>query len=147
MLGAVPAAVLTGCGSRAGASEAASASDATIASGPTPTASAASTARLTAETAAGTFVGRFTPETGSTSGVGMPVSLTFTHTVTDRAAVEQAIGRGDLEALSDDPSDPSRPLPSPPALLHGVNSRAPARLLPLYLLTAGVPKSTLAAQQ
>ncbi|MET8825041.1 Ig-like domain-containing protein [Streptomyces sp. NPDC004610] len=38
-----------------------------------------------------TFVGYFTPEDGSTSGVGMPVSLNFTHAVTDRAAVQRAI--------------------------------------------------------
>ncbi|MFF1518470.1 Ig-like domain-containing protein [Streptomyces sp. NPDC058305] len=38
-----------------------------------------------------TFVGRFTPEANSTSGVGMPVSIAFTHAVADRAAVEKAI--------------------------------------------------------
>ncbi|MGD1225795.1 Ig-like domain-containing protein [Streptomyces krungchingensis] len=38
-----------------------------------------------------TFVGYFTPEADSTCGVGMPVSLGFTHAVTDRAAVERAI--------------------------------------------------------
>ncbi|MFF4399116.1 Ig-like domain-containing protein [Streptomyces sp. NPDC001480] len=38
-----------------------------------------------------TFVGYFTPEAGSTSGVGMPVSINFTHAVTDRAAVQKAI--------------------------------------------------------
>ncbi|MEV7288973.1 Ig-like domain-containing protein [Streptomyces sp. NPDC093252] len=38
-----------------------------------------------------TFLGYFTPEDGSTSGVGMPVSLNFTHAVTDRAAVQRAI--------------------------------------------------------
>ncbi|MFF2210862.1 L,D-transpeptidase [Streptomyces antibioticus] len=38
-----------------------------------------------------TFVGRFTPEANSTSGVGMPVSIRFTHAVSDRAAVEKAI--------------------------------------------------------
>ncbi|MFJ1968378.1 Ig-like domain-containing protein [Streptomyces sp. NPDC087903] len=38
-----------------------------------------------------TFVGYFTPEANSTSGVGMPVSLNFTHAVADRAAVEKAI--------------------------------------------------------
>ncbi|MEV8560568.1 Ig-like domain-containing protein [Streptomyces sp. NPDC051917] len=38
-----------------------------------------------------TFVGYFTPEAGSTSGVGMPVSVNFTHAVTDRAAVQKAI--------------------------------------------------------
>ncbi|MFE2585204.1 Ig-like domain-containing protein [Streptomyces sp. NPDC059378] len=38
-----------------------------------------------------TFVGHYTPEADSTSGVGMPVSLTFTHAVADRAAVERAV--------------------------------------------------------
>ncbi|GAB7105796.1 Ig-like domain-containing protein [Streptomyces phaeofaciens JCM 4814] len=38
-----------------------------------------------------TFVGYFTPEANSTSGVGMPVSIDFTHAVSDRAAVEKAI--------------------------------------------------------
>ncbi|MFH8469552.1 Ig-like domain-containing protein [Streptomyces sp. NPDC017991] len=49
------------------------------------------TLSFTTRTAADTFVGRFTPEAGSTSGVGMPVSVDFTHAVTDRAAVERAI--------------------------------------------------------
>ncbi|MGW6015237.1 Ig-like domain-containing protein [Streptomyces sp. NPDC055210] len=80
---AVPAAVLTGYGSRADASDAAS--DATA------TPAAATTAQSAARNAANTFVGRFTPEAGSTSGVGMPVSVTFTHAVTNRAAVEKAI--------------------------------------------------------
>ncbi|MEV5872722.1 Ig-like domain-containing protein [Streptomyces sp. NPDC052101] len=38
-----------------------------------------------------TFVGSYTPEADSTSGVGMPVSIDFTHAVTDRAAVQKAI--------------------------------------------------------
>ncbi|MFF4545944.1 Ig-like domain-containing protein [Streptomyces sp. NPDC001406] len=38
-----------------------------------------------------TFVGYFTPEANSTSGVGMPVSIDFTHAVKDRAAVQKAI--------------------------------------------------------
>ncbi|MGW7041969.1 L,D-transpeptidase [Streptomyces avermitilis] len=38
-----------------------------------------------------TFVGYFTPEANSTSGVGTPVSINFTHAVADRAAVEKAI--------------------------------------------------------
>ncbi|MFD7734020.1 Ig-like domain-containing protein [Kitasatospora phosalacinea] len=38
-----------------------------------------------------TFVGFFTPEDGSTVGVGMPVSLRFSHPVADRAAVEKAV--------------------------------------------------------
>ncbi|PBC59892.1 hypothetical protein BKI49_31190 [Streptomyces sp. Tue6028] len=41
-----------------------------------------------------TFVGYFTPEANTTCGVGMPVSLDFTHAVTDRAAVERAITSG-----------------------------------------------------
>ncbi|WSJ68894.1 Ig-like domain-containing protein [Kitasatospora sp. NBC_01250] len=42
-------------------------------------------------TPANTFVGHFTPENGSTVGVGMPVSITFNKPVTDRKAVQQAI--------------------------------------------------------
>ena len=38
-----------------------------------------------------TFVGYFTPEANTTSGVGMPVSINFTHAVKDRAAVQKAI--------------------------------------------------------
>ncbi|WP_370221048.1 L,D-transpeptidase [Kitasatospora sp. MAP12-22] len=38
-----------------------------------------------------TFVAYFTPENGSTVGVGMPVSITFNTPVTDRKAVQQAI--------------------------------------------------------
>ncbi|MFJ8432497.1 Ig-like domain-containing protein [Kitasatospora sp. NPDC094019] len=38
-----------------------------------------------------TFVAFFTPEDGSTVGVGMPVSLRFSRPVTDRAAVERAV--------------------------------------------------------
>jgi hypothetical protein len=38
-----------------------------------------------------TFIGYFTPEADSTSGVGMPVSINFTHAVADRAAVQKAI--------------------------------------------------------
>ncbi|MGW2290488.1 L,D-transpeptidase [Streptomyces phaeochromogenes] len=52
---------------------------------------AAETMTFTTRTPADTFVGYFTPEAGSTSGVGMPVSVNFTHAVTDRAAVEKAI--------------------------------------------------------
>ncbi|WP_051966722.1 L,D-transpeptidase [Kitasatospora mediocidica] len=40
---------------------------------------------------ANTFIGYFTPEDGSTVGVGMPVSITFNTPVTDRRAVQQAI--------------------------------------------------------
>ncbi|MFI1522186.1 L,D-transpeptidase [Kitasatospora cineracea] len=38
-----------------------------------------------------TFAGFFTPEDGSTVGVGMPVSLRFSHPIADRAAVEKAV--------------------------------------------------------
>ncbi|MFG3050692.1 Ig-like domain-containing protein [Kitasatospora sp. NPDC048239] len=38
-----------------------------------------------------TFVAFFTPEDGSTVGVGMPVSLRFSRPITDRAAVERAV--------------------------------------------------------
>ncbi|MFF5493402.1 Ig-like domain-containing protein [Streptomyces aquilus] len=51
----------------------------------------AQTATFTTKSPGETFVGYFTPEAGSTSGVGMPVSINFTHAVSDRAAVERAI--------------------------------------------------------
>ncbi|OIJ64788.1 L,D-transpeptidase [Streptomyces mangrovisoli] len=38
-----------------------------------------------------TYVGYYTPEANSTSGVGMPVSINFTHAVKDKAAVQKAI--------------------------------------------------------
>ncbi|MGW2374992.1 MULTISPECIES: L,D-transpeptidase [Kitasatospora] len=38
-----------------------------------------------------TFVAFFTPEDGSTVGVGMPVSLRLSRPITDRAAVERAV--------------------------------------------------------
>ncbi|MFD5465547.1 Ig-like domain-containing protein [Kitasatospora sp. NPDC127059] len=41
-----------------------------------------------------TFVAFFTPEDGSTVGVGMPVSLRFSRPITDRAAVERAVQVG-----------------------------------------------------
>ncbi|RST18810.1 hypothetical protein E2C00_27065 [Streptomyces sp. WAC05374] len=37
------------------------------------------------------FIGNFTPEDGSTVGVGMPVSLTFNKPITDKKAVQSAI--------------------------------------------------------
>ncbi|WP_328874989.1 Ig-like domain-containing protein [Streptomyces sp. NBC_00287] len=52
---------------------------------------ATKTATFTTRSPGETFVGYFIPEAGSTSGVGMPVSINFTHAVTDRAAVEKAI--------------------------------------------------------
>ncbi|MFB7618733.1 Ig-like domain-containing protein [Kitasatospora sp. NPDC056181] len=48
-------------------------------------------ATFTTATPANTFVGYFTPEDGSTVGVGMPVSINFSKPVTDRKAVQQAI--------------------------------------------------------
>lgn len=38
-----------------------------------------------------TFIGYFTPDNGTTVGVGMPVSITFNKAVTDQAAVQKAI--------------------------------------------------------
>ncbi|MEU8521654.1 Ig-like domain-containing protein [Streptomyces sp. NBC_01216] len=38
-----------------------------------------------------TFIGQYTPEDGSTVGVGMPVSVNFTRGITDTEAVEKAI--------------------------------------------------------
>ncbi|MFF7647232.1 Ig-like domain-containing protein [Streptomyces canus] len=49
------------------------------------------TATFTTKSPGETFVGYFTPEAGSTSGVGMPVSINFSHAVSDRAAVQKAI--------------------------------------------------------
>ncbi|MDT0439591.1 MULTISPECIES: L,D-transpeptidase [Streptomyces] len=49
------------------------------------------TSTFTTAAPGATFAGYFTPEADSTSGVGMPVSLNFTHAVTDRAAVQKAI--------------------------------------------------------
>jgi len=51
----------------------------------------AQTATFTTRSPGETFVGYFTPEADSTSGVGMPVSINFTHAVQDRAAVQKAI--------------------------------------------------------
>ncbi|MFI6844586.1 Ig-like domain-containing protein [Kitasatospora sp. NPDC050467] len=52
---------------------------------------AAANATFTTATPANTFVGYFTPEDGSTVGVGMPVSINFSKPVTDRKAVQRAI--------------------------------------------------------
>ncbi|GAA1974822.1 L,D-transpeptidase [Kitasatospora viridis] len=52
---------------------------------------AAADTAFTTATPANTFVGYFTPEDGSTVGVGMPVSINFSKPVTDRKAVQQAI--------------------------------------------------------
>ncbi|WP_406471656.1 Ig-like domain-containing protein [Streptomyces sp. NBC_01615] len=51
----------------------------------------AHTASFVTKSPGETFVGYFTPEANSTSGVGMPVSINFTEAVKDRAAVEKAI--------------------------------------------------------
>ncbi|MFE4515220.1 Ig-like domain-containing protein [Kitasatospora sp. NPDC056783] len=50
-----------------------------------------SNAVFTTATPANTFVGYFTPEDGSTVGVGMPVSINFSKPITDRKSVQQAI--------------------------------------------------------
>ncbi|MFF4359541.1 Ig-like domain-containing protein [Streptomyces sp. NPDC001604] len=57
----------------------------------TPEGAAAQTTTFTTRSPGETFVGYFTPEAGSTSGVGMPVSINFTHAVKNRAAVQTAI--------------------------------------------------------
>ncbi|MCH5670572.1 L,D-transpeptidase [Streptomyces gilvus] len=57
----------------------------------TPEGASAQTATFTTKSPGETFVGYFTPEADSTSGVGMPVSINFTHAVQDRAAVQKAI--------------------------------------------------------
>ncbi|PHQ49131.1 hypothetical protein BLA24_23950 [Streptomyces cinnamoneus] len=48
-------------------------------------------AAFTTLTPTNTFVGYFTPEDGSTVGVGMPVSINFSRGITDPKAVERAI--------------------------------------------------------
>ncbi|MEG3631921.1 L,D-transpeptidase [Streptomyces poriticola] len=52
---------------------------------------AAEDARFTTLTPKNTFIGRFTPEDGSTVGVGMPFSLRFTRGITNPEDVERAI--------------------------------------------------------
>ncbi|WP_225823000.1 L,D-transpeptidase [Streptomyces naphthomycinicus] len=52
---------------------------------------AAEDASFTTLTPKNTFVGNFTPEDGSTVGVGMPFSIRFTRGITSPAAVEKAI--------------------------------------------------------
>lgn len=54
-------------------------------------AATAAVASFTTKAPGATFVGYFTPEANSTSGVGMPVSVNFSHAVKDRAAVQKAI--------------------------------------------------------
>ncbi len=48
-------------------------------------------ASFTTVSAANSFVGYFTPEDGSTVGVGMPVSINFDKAITDRAAVQKGV--------------------------------------------------------
>ncbi|MFD8725367.1 Ig-like domain-containing protein [Streptomyces sp. NPDC059629] len=52
---------------------------------------AAEDSSFTTLTPKNTFLGYFTPEDGSTVGVGMPFSVNFTRGITDPAAVEKAI--------------------------------------------------------
>ncbi|MFE4518998.1 Ig-like domain-containing protein [Kitasatospora sp. NPDC056783] len=52
---------------------------------------AAQHSEFTTVARAHTFAAFFTPEDGSTVGVGMPVSLRFSRPITDRAAVERAV--------------------------------------------------------
>ncbi|WP_405772712.1 Ig-like domain-containing protein [Streptomyces sp. NBC_01538] len=46
---------------------------------------------FTTVSAANSFVGYFTPEDGSTVGVGMPVSINFDKAITNKAAVQKAV--------------------------------------------------------
>ncbi|NEA99541.1 Ig-like domain-containing protein [Streptomyces sp. SID13726] len=55
------------------------------------TGGAEETLTFTTKSPGETFVGYFTPEADSTSGVGMPVSINFSHAVSDKAAVQKAI--------------------------------------------------------
>jgi hypothetical protein len=48
-------------------------------------------ASFTTVSPANSFIGNFTPEDGSTVGVGMPVSINFNKAITDKAAVQKAI--------------------------------------------------------
>jgi lipoprotein-anchoring transpeptidase ErfK/SrfK len=52
---------------------------------------AAEAASFSTMVPANTFIGHYTPEDGSTVGVGMPVSLSFNRPVTEREAVEKAV--------------------------------------------------------
>ncbi|MEZ7003993.1 Ig-like domain-containing protein [Streptomyces sp. AD55] len=52
---------------------------------------ATETSRFTTLTPKATFLGTFTPEDGTTVGVGMPFSVRFDRGITDPAAVEKAI--------------------------------------------------------
>ncbi|MFD8425384.1 Ig-like domain-containing protein [Streptomyces sp. NPDC059668] len=48
-------------------------------------------ASFTTVSAANSFIGNFTPEQGSTVGVGMPVSINFNKAITNKAAVQKGI--------------------------------------------------------
>ncbi|MFF3380037.1 Ig-like domain-containing protein [Streptomyces sp. NPDC002680] len=48
-------------------------------------------ASFTTVSAGNSFVGYFTPEDGSTVGVGMPVSINFDKAITEKAAVQKAV--------------------------------------------------------
>ena len=48
-------------------------------------------ASFTTVSPANSFIGNFTPEDGSTVGVGMPVSINFNKAITNKAAVQKAI--------------------------------------------------------
>ncbi|GHH77602.1 lipoprotein [Streptomyces sulfonofaciens] len=48
-------------------------------------------ASFTTVSPANSFIGNFTPEAGSTVGVGMPVSINFDKAITDKAAVQKGI--------------------------------------------------------
>ncbi|MFJ9813768.1 Ig-like domain-containing protein [Streptomyces sp. NPDC101151] len=48
-------------------------------------------ASFTTVSPSNSFIGNFTPEDGSTVGVGMPVSLTFDKAITNKAAVQKGI--------------------------------------------------------
>ncbi|MFF7196698.1 Ig-like domain-containing protein [Streptomyces sp. NPDC008079] len=52
---------------------------------------AAANGTFSTVSAASSFIGYFTPEDGSTVGVGMPVSINFDKAITNRAAVEAAV--------------------------------------------------------
>ncbi|KOV57539.1 lipoprotein [Streptomyces sp. MMG1121] len=52
---------------------------------------AAANAIFTTVTSANSFIGTYTPDNGSTVGVGMPVSFTFDKSITDKKAVQSHI--------------------------------------------------------
>ncbi|MGW0995422.1 L,D-transpeptidase [Streptomyces sp. NPDC002523] len=52
---------------------------------------AAANAIFTTVTSANSFIGTYTPDNGTTVGVGMPVSFTFDKSITDRKAVQSHI--------------------------------------------------------